>query len=227
MACRCNLCQSEPVKLQKLKNGYCSRCKDTAISSLCALRKGICPKCSTNEVSGGSVEMVVENFNAHYVGVKNKGGQTKLSFVSSTASGGSVIKEPQSSSKKVLEKSKKIPKKEQITSRKPIIPKGSTTKRGKKNGPEATCSKIILSDDSVSNSDDGEESETEDIPIRGDEQRKREAMAAEKVSLEAMQNRADRKEKKLGWGRKAIKSLKSGHIFPRSLRYENKFLSFY
>ncbi len=199
VACRCNLCQSEPVKLQKLKNGYCSRCKDTAISSLCALRKGICPKCSMIEVSGGSVEMVVDNFNAHYVGVKNKGGQTKLTFVSS------VIKEPQSSVKKGLPKSKKIPKKEQVTSRKPNISKATTTKRGKKSVPEATSSKNILSEDSVSNSEDVEESETEDIPVAGDEQRKREAMTAEMVSLEAMKNRAERKEKKAGLRKKSDK----------------------
>jgi hypothetical protein len=50
-----------------------------------------------------------------------------------------------------------------------------------------------------------EESETEDIPVAGDEQRKREAMTAEMVSLEAMKNRAERKEKKAGLRKKSDK----------------------
>jgi hypothetical protein len=203
VACQCNLCVSEPVKLQKLKNGYCSRCQDTAISSLCALRKGICSKCSTNEVNGGTVQMVVENFNAHYDGVRNKGGQTKLSFVSNTSR--NAIKVAPPSSKKAVQKTQKLAKKKQSTSKKSNILESGTTKNVGKNVPAATTSKLDSSDDFGSNSDDDKASETDDVAIPKDEQRKREAMTAEQVSIEAMKNRTERKETKAALRKKSDK----------------------
>ena len=225
VACQCNLCQSEPVKLQKLKNGYCSRCQDTAISSLCALRKGICSKCSKNEVSGGTVEMVVENFNAHYLGGKNKGGQTKLSFVSNTS--GSSIKGPTTSSNKAVQKTKKLANSKQAVSKKRNISESRSTKKGGKNVPAATTSKLASSDDSGSNSDEDKALATDDVAIPTDEQRKREAMTAEKVSIEAMKNRTERKETKAALRKKCDKKSEIWTYFSEVIKVGSQVFSCY
>ena len=147
--------------------------------------------------------MVVENFNAHYDGVRNKGGQTKLSFVSNTSR--NAIKVAPPSSKKAVQKTQKLAKKKQSTSKKTNISESGTTKNVGKNVPAATTSKLDSSDDFGSNSDDDKASETDDVAIPKDEQRKREAMTAEKVSIEAMKNRTERKETKAALRKKSDK----------------------
>ena len=141
VACQCNLCQSESVKLQKIKNGYCSKCQDQRISSLCAQRKGICSQCIKNETAHttetvASNENVVQNFNSHYStssANKKSSSQTTLGFKAvENAQKGKVVSSSTvtTSLKKVT--SKKVPKEvkaKKHTKKKQIL---SSKKKGKK-----------------------------------------------------------------------------------------------
>ena len=132
---------------------------------------------------------------------------------------------PPSSLNKAVQKTKKLANSKQAASKKRNI--SESKKKVGKNVPAATTSKLDSSDNSGSNSDDDKASATDDVAIPRDEQRKREAMTAEKVSIEAMKNRTERKETKAALRKKSDKKSEIWTYFSEVIKVGTQVFSFY